>query len=179
MNFFLVILIFDGSNLCTDICKTIFVILEVNFHNEGGLSKSRYFQLFFSSWSILSPRQKSASTEAPFNLFWTLTVICFLKKLQKNWYKIWVITISKSAKFLAWGVYWKRNKGLLLTFFLAYWSPCPIVHSGREEAKAVIKWDSGTFARKRGWLETNIEDIFTWKFKFFSSAQVSYMPIWC
>ena len=42
MNFFLVILIFDRSNLCTDICKTIFVILEVQFHHEGGLSGSRY-----------------------------------------------------------------------------------------------------------------------------------------
>ena len=37
---FLVILIFDGSNLCTDICKTIFVFLEVQFHHEGGLSES-------------------------------------------------------------------------------------------------------------------------------------------
>ena len=66
---FLVILIFDGSNLCTDICKTIFVFLEVQFHHEGGLSGSRYLELFFSTRPIFSPYQKSASTEAPFNLF--------------------------------------------------------------------------------------------------------------
>ena len=32
------VLIFEASKLCTDICKTIFVILEVEFHHEGGLS---------------------------------------------------------------------------------------------------------------------------------------------
>ena len=81
MNFFLVILIFDRS-------KTIFVILEVQFHHEGGLSGSRYLGLFFSAWPIFSPYQKSASTEAPFNLFWTLTVIltifAFWKIYEKN-----------------------------------------------------------------------------------------------
>ena len=66
---FLMILIFDASKLCTDICKTIFVILEVQFHHEGGLSETRNFELFFSTWSILSPYQNSASAEAPFNLF--------------------------------------------------------------------------------------------------------------
>ena len=46
------------------------------------------------------------------------------KKIMKTfWYKIWVITISKSAKFLAWEVYWKRSKGLLLTFFLTFKNP--------------------------------------------------------
>ena len=35
------ILIFDARNLCTDICKTIFVILEVQFHHKGGLRPSR------------------------------------------------------------------------------------------------------------------------------------------
>ena len=58
-----------------DICKTIFVILEVQFHHEGGLSGSRYLELFFSARPIFSPYQKSASTEAPFNLFWKLTMI--------------------------------------------------------------------------------------------------------
>ena len=53
--------IFDASNLCTDICKTIFVILEVQFHHERGLSETRYFELLFSTWSRLSrlsPYQK-------------------------------------------------------------------------------------------------------------------------
>ena len=59
--------IFDASNLCTDICKTIFVILEVQFHHERGLSETRSFELFFLTWSRLSPYQKSASAEALFN----------------------------------------------------------------------------------------------------------------
>ena len=62
------ILIFDSNNLCRDICKTIFVILEVQFHHEGGLSESRYLELFFSGWPIFSPCQKSALTEAPFRV---------------------------------------------------------------------------------------------------------------
>ena len=67
--------IFDAKNLCTDICKTVFVILKVQFHHERGLSETRYFELFLLTWSRLSPYQKSASAEAPFNLFWTLTMI--------------------------------------------------------------------------------------------------------
>ena len=54
---------------------SIFFILEVQFHHEGGLSESRYLELFFSAWSIFSPWKKSASAEAPFNLFWTLALI--------------------------------------------------------------------------------------------------------
>ena len=38
--------IFHPSNWCTDICKTIFVILKVQFHHEVGLVKQRYFELF-------------------------------------------------------------------------------------------------------------------------------------
>ena len=77
-------LIFDANNLCTDICKTIFVILEVQFHHEGGLSKTRYFELFFSAWSIFSPNKNSALTEAPFNLFWTLTMILAIFAFWKS-----------------------------------------------------------------------------------------------
>ena len=39
-------LIVDASNLCTDICKTIFVILELQFRHERGLSKTPYLELF-------------------------------------------------------------------------------------------------------------------------------------
>ena len=38
---FYVKLMFSANNSCTDICKTIFVILEVKFHHEGGLSETR------------------------------------------------------------------------------------------------------------------------------------------
>ena len=34
---------------CTNICHQIFVILEVHFHHEGGLSKGRCFELFYST----------------------------------------------------------------------------------------------------------------------------------
>ena len=55
--------------------KSYFFILEVQFHHEGGLSPSRYLEVFFSAWSIFSPYKKSAWTEPPFKLFWTLTII--------------------------------------------------------------------------------------------------------
>ena len=77
-------LIFDAINLCTDICKTIFVILEVKFYHEGGLSRSRYLELFFPAWSIFSSNKDSALTEAnqPFlNIDHDFGHICYLKKL--------------------------------------------------------------------------------------------------
>ena len=38
--------------------------------------------------------------------FWTYLLSERKEKLKKNfWYKIWVITISKSAKFIGWEVY--------------------------------------------------------------------------
>ena len=49
--------------------NSIFFILEVQFHHEGGLSESRYFELFFSAWSIFLSCKKSAFTEPPFKLF--------------------------------------------------------------------------------------------------------------
>ena len=47
LNFSEIILLFGASNLCIDIWKTIFVILEVQFHHEGCLSRRRYFELLF------------------------------------------------------------------------------------------------------------------------------------
>ena len=67
---------------CTDICKTIFVILEVQFHHEGCLSGSRYFELLFSGWSIFLPCKNSASSDTLFKLFWTFTLI--LAKLSNK-----------------------------------------------------------------------------------------------
>ena len=127
LNFSEIILLFDASNLCTDICKTIFVILEVQFHHEGCLSGSRYFELLFSGWSIFSPCKNSASSDPLFKLFWTLTLI-LAKFSTKNvmklfWCKIWVLPVSKSAKFLVWWVYWMRNKCLLLSTFCIFQNP--------------------------------------------------------
>ena len=55
--------------------KIHFFILEVQYHHEGGLSGSRYFELFFLAWSNFSPCKRLASAEAPFNLFWTSALI--------------------------------------------------------------------------------------------------------
>ena len=70
--------IFDASSLCTDICRTIFVILELLFHHERGLKQRQYLELFFSTRSIFSLCQKSALSEAPFNLLGTKTMILYL-----------------------------------------------------------------------------------------------------
>ena len=135
MNFFLVILIFDGSNLCTDICKTIFVFLEVQFHHEGGLSGSRYLELFFSARPIFSPYQKSASTEAPFNLFWTLTVILTIFSFWKIYEKNLVQNLGhyhlKKCKISCLGGLLKEKQestsDLFSNFQKPYRPPCPIV----------------------------------------------------
>ena len=67
--------IFHPSNWCTDIWKTLFVILELQFDHESGLIRTRYFELFFSVWSIFSSYKKSAPNEAGFMFFWTFAVI--------------------------------------------------------------------------------------------------------
>ena len=73
-----------------NICKKIFVILEVQFHHEGGLSETRYFELFFLIWSIFLPYQKSASAETPFNVFRTLTMILAIFAFWKS-YEIFLV----------------------------------------------------------------------------------------
>ena len=55
--------------------KQIFVILKVRFHHEGGLSESRYFELFFSTRYEAPPHKKSAMTEPPFLVFQTFGLI--------------------------------------------------------------------------------------------------------
>ena len=66
--------IFEPCNRCRDIWKTIFVILEIQFHHERGLRRRRYFEVFFLERSILWPRKKSASSEPPFRLFYTFVI---------------------------------------------------------------------------------------------------------
>ena len=129
------ILIFDGSNLCTDICKKIFVFLEVRFHHEGGLSGSRYLELFFSARPIFSPYQKSASTEAPFNLFWALTVILTIFAFWKNYEKNLVQNLGhyhlKECKISCLGGLLKEKQETTSDLFFNIQKPyrpsCPIV----------------------------------------------------
>ena len=63
------ILIFEASKLRTDICKTIFETLKHQFHHEYDFDEHRYFELFFSAWSIFSSYKRSALTEIVFNFF--------------------------------------------------------------------------------------------------------------
>ena len=67
--------IFHRSNWCTDIWKTLFVILELQFDHEDGLIRRRYFELFFSIQCIFSSCKKSDPNEPVFMLFWTFAVI--------------------------------------------------------------------------------------------------------
>jgi len=62
-------------NYCANIWKKRFVILKVRFHHEGGLSESRYFELFFSTRYKAHPHKKSAFTEPPFLLFLMFGII--------------------------------------------------------------------------------------------------------
>ena len=62
-------------NYCANIWKKVFVILKVQFHHEGGLSESRYFELFFSTRYEAPPHKKSAMTEPPFLVFQTFGLI--------------------------------------------------------------------------------------------------------
>ena len=108
-------LIFDAINLCTDICKKIFVIIEVQFHHKRGLRQRRYLELFFSTCSIFSPCQKSALSEAPFNLLGTKTMILaifvFWKTYQTFLVQIWVIFWSKIISFSL-GVFFDWETGI-------------------------------------------------------------------
>ena len=124
-------LMFDANNSCTDICKTIFVILEVQFHHEGGHSETRYFELFFSTWSIFSPYQKSASAEAPFNLFWTLTMILDIFLFWKS-YAILLVqnlghNLHKKSKIVIFGASLSEKQPF--TFRLFVWRLKPLLNT--------------------------------------------------
>ena len=61
--------IFDPSDWCIGICKTIFAFFKPKFQHEDGLVQHRYFELFFSAWSIFSSYKRSAPNETVFNFF--------------------------------------------------------------------------------------------------------------
>ena len=42
---------------------------KLKFHLEDGLVEQRYFELFFSAWSIFSSYKRSAPNETDFNIF--------------------------------------------------------------------------------------------------------------
>ena len=116
--------ILDFGKYCTNICHQIFVILEVHFHQEGGLSKGRYFELFYTTGSLYSMQN--------FIFYWGLffLFVSFFLIIDKfcllNWFficKIWVIA-SPNKHFLGvWDSKWMRNKLLLLYFFSTFLNP--------------------------------------------------------
>ena len=56
------ILIFEASKLCTDICKTIFETLKHQFHHEGGLVQRCYFELFSQHGLYFHPTKDQPRT---------------------------------------------------------------------------------------------------------------------
>ena len=96
-----------------NICKEIFVILEVQFHHEGGLSKGCYFELFYSSGSLCPPCKISFFTEAPFYLFGTFSEILtnFVVSIIFDFFlfKIWVIPVPILPFSWLAGLKWGRN----------------------------------------------------------------------
>ena len=56
------ILIFEASKLCTDICKTIFETLKHQFHHEAGLVQHRYFELFSRHGQYFHPTKDQPRT---------------------------------------------------------------------------------------------------------------------
>ena len=134
------ILIFDASNLCTDICKTIFVILELQFCHERGLSKTPYLELFFSRWCIFSLCQKSAFTEAPFDLFWTLTMILAIFAFWKSHFLFQNLGHNhlKKRKISCLGGLLNEKQASTFDNFVyfskSYWPSLPNTYSAMEEA---------------------------------------------
>ena len=86
-----------------------FLILQLQFHHEDGLIQRRYFELFFSVWSIFSSYKKSAPNEAGFmfflNIWCNFGQIYHINLIKKNGCKIWVINFSKHAANITWWVY--------------------------------------------------------------------------
>ena len=122
---------FDLSNWCTDICKKIFVILEVQFHHEGGPIQRCYLELFFSAWSIFSPCKRSASAEAPFNLFWTSALILAKLVFKKCGEYFLVQNLGhnhlKKCKISCLEGLLNENKCLLLSTFCSFQTPLTLL----------------------------------------------------
>ena len=120
-------LMFDANNSCTDICKTIFVILEVQFHHEGAIVKLAILN-FFSRHGLYFHHTKNQPPLRPPSTFsehwpWFWPYLFSEKVMKLFWYKIWVIIFTKSAKVSDLGIPWVRNNRLLLDFFWTFKNP--------------------------------------------------------
>ena len=114
-----------ANYLCTDICKTIFVILEVQFHHKGGLSKTCYFEFFFHQTNIQHLLRPPSIFSEHWIWFWPYW---FSEKgMQLCWYKFWVIFWSKIHLLLLRGVFFTEKQACTFVHFLyilePYWTP--------------------------------------------------------
>ena len=57
-----VLQIFDPSDWCTYICKTIFAFFKPQFHHEDGLIQHRYFELFSRHGQYFHPTKDQPRT---------------------------------------------------------------------------------------------------------------------
>ena len=58
-----------SRNYCANIWEKIYVISKVQFNHEGGLSESRYFELFFSTCFETQPHKKNSPHWGPLLAF--------------------------------------------------------------------------------------------------------------
>ena len=72
-----------ASNLCTDMCKTIFIILEVKFYHEVGPRWKTPFRAFFLSMVYIFTMQNIGPLQSFLNIDHKVGSIWFLKKLHK------------------------------------------------------------------------------------------------
>ena len=73
---------------------------KLKFHLEVGLLEQRYFELFFSAWSISSSYKRSLLNEPDFTLFYiccNFGHICCTEVIHFFLWKIWDIRNSKRA----------------------------------------------------------------------------------
>ena len=90
---------------------------KLKFHLEVGLVEQRYFELFFSAWSIFSSYKRSLLNEPDFTLFYiccNFGHICCTEIIHFCLWKIWDIRNSKRTANMNWWFFWVRNRGLLL-----------------------------------------------------------------
>ena len=109
---------------------------KLKFHPEDGLVEQRYFELFFSAWSIFSSYKRSLLIEAVFTLFYICCnfgqIFC-PEVIQLFLWQIWeLFRNSKRASNMNWRFFWMRNRGLLLPSF------CTFLCKGRPQP--IVQW---------------------------------------
>ena len=100
---------------------------KLKFHLDVGLVEQRYFELFFSVWSIFSSYKRSLLNEPVFTLFYiccNFGHICCTEVIQFFLWKIWDIRNSKRAANMDWWFFWMRNRGLHLPTFCTFLFKC-------------------------------------------------------